>query len=616
MRSLTAVRIIAGSFFGRPHPAPAQIKSFAARAGQRAGQGNQKAKLLFLLIMSYLVLARKYRPASFESVSGQEHVTRTLANAIKRDKVAHAYLFSGPRGVGKTSIARIFAKSLNCQQGPTESPCLQCTNCSEIAEGNSLAVREIDGASHTGVDNVRELIDSFRSLPAPGSRYKIYIIDEVHMLSASAFNALLKSLEEPPPNTVLILATTEAHKIPETVISRCQRFDLRALSVENVEQCLLEIASKEDIDIEPEVLRMIARLSDGSMRDAQSLLDRVQSFCEGRITAAETSQVLGVVEKNVLLELSKAVFSHDVSHVLNTLHQAFSVGLSPAVFLKEFAAHWRELLLAKFGGIDALKQISVSEDLAELLIDQVKDVSNQDLQDLVQLARDGADAALRTAYPKYAIEALLVRMAARSEVKDIGILLGQLRTLLSEGIPAGSKRKSPAQPIARKAAPAPKKKIAAAKSEQKTEPAAITEPAIEKGQATGINWSDFVEFVSEKGAMMLAEHLRRLSVECFSDGVLEAKGPEFSVSALERKDNRDKLFELLQNFSKVSRWSIKISNGLSASQPEPGSLKEVEEKKAKRKKKEKTDNLLSHPKVQVLKKAFPHSTVEGIKLKE
>ncbi|MCB0310377.1 MAG: DNA polymerase III subunit gamma/tau, partial [Bdellovibrionales bacterium] len=200
--------------------------------------------------MSYLVFARKYRPDSFATVSGQEHVTQTLSNAIKRDCVAHAYVFSGPRCVGKTSIARIFAKALNCENGPTATPCLECQNCKEISQGTSLAVREIDGASHNSVDNVRELIDSFRSLPAPGTRYKVYIIDEVHMLSLSAFNALLKSLEEPPPHTVFILATTEPHKIPDTVMSRCQRHDFRSLSLESIQSRLADIAEKESLKID------------------------------------------------------------------------------------------------------------------------------------------------------------------------------------------------------------------------------------------------------------------------------------------------------------------------------------------------------------------------------
>ena len=180
--------------------------------------------------MSYLVLARKYRPSVFASVSGQEHVTRTLANALKRDKVVHAYLFTGPRGVGKTSVSRILSKAINCQNPKDAEPCLECVTCKEIGAATSLAVREIDGASHNSVENVRDLMDSFKSLPPPGYKRKIYIIDEVHMLSISAFNALLKSLEEPPPHTVFILATTDVHKIPETVISRCQRHDFRALS--------------------------------------------------------------------------------------------------------------------------------------------------------------------------------------------------------------------------------------------------------------------------------------------------------------------------------------------------------------------------------------------------
>ena len=221
--------------------------------------------------MSYQVIARKWRPGTFEEVIGQPHATRTLQNAIRMDRIAHAYLFSGARGVGKTSVARILAKVLNCEKGPSPTPCNQCSNCREISHTNSVDVIEIDGASNRGIDNIRELRETVRYRPAKG-RYKVYIIDEVHMLTTEAFNALLKTLEEPPPHVIFIFATTEPHKIPATILSRCQRFDFRRLSLLQIVEHLKRIISQEGADFSEGILYAIAREADGSMRDAQSLL--------------------------------------------------------------------------------------------------------------------------------------------------------------------------------------------------------------------------------------------------------------------------------------------------------------------------------------------------------
>lgn len=577
--------------------------------------------------MSYLVLARKYRPRTFADVVGQEAVTRTLSNAIKRDKVAHAYLFCGPRGVGKTSIARIFAKSLNCMEGPTPEPCGKCATCTEIAEGTSLAVREIDGASHNSVDNVRELIDSFRALPPPGSRFKIYIIDEVHMLSTSAFNALLKSLEEPPPNTVFILATTEPHKIPETVISRCQRHDLRALGSDEVCGCLRGIAEAEKVKVDEGVFRLIARLSEGSMRDAQSLFDRVQSYCEDTITTDEASEVLGVVDKRTLFQLSECVFSHDAAQALSIVQQAFSGGLNPSLFLREFVAHFRELLVAKFGGAKALSRLGLGEEDKVALLRQAEPIGSQDLQDLVQLAREGADEALRSAYPKYALEGLLVRLATRESVKDLAVILGKVKERLT-GKQAGGGTYSAPSGVARKQAASPSTepsetpRVSSPPKERKKSSSAETpsakQPARKEATASapkgGYDWAGFVGHVAKSGQRMLCEQLKRLVVEKFEGGSLAVRGPEFTISYFARTDNKQKLAELLEGFSGQSGWNISLEAGVGAA-PAAESLHEAEKSKAVEARREREDSLRKLPQVENLKSVFPGSEVEAVRFK-
>lgn len=258
--------------------------------------------------MAYLVLARKYRPQTFEEVVGQEHVTRTLKNAISGNRVAHAILFSGPRGTGKTTIARILAKAVNCESGPTPTPCNGCRSCQDITAGRGVDVFEIDGASNNSVDQVRELRDNSRYMPAH-SRYKIYIIDEVHMLSIAAFNALLKTLEEPPAHVLFFFATTEAHKIPITILSRCQRHDLRRIESAAISQHMEDLCRQEAVSLSSGNLWAIARESGGSMRDALSLLDQVLASRDGQIDDEYVMNLLGGMDRQVLYDLSEATFS-------------------------------------------------------------------------------------------------------------------------------------------------------------------------------------------------------------------------------------------------------------------------------------------------------------------
>ena len=318
--------------------------------------------------MSYLVLARKYRPQRFSELVGQEHVARTLTNAIAQNRVHHAFLFTGARGVGKTSAARILAKALSCVKGPTAAPCGVCESCVEIAAGNSVDVVEIDGASNTGVDDVRTLREGVRYLPAKG-RLKIYIIDEVHMLSTSAFNALLKTLEEPPAHVVFIFATTEAHKIPTTILSRTQRYDFKLIPTARLVSHLEGILTAESIPFQPDGLRLLARQAAGSVRDGLSLLDQVIAYVgEATISREIVSEVLGVADRSLLVDLARHVLDRDVAATLRLLAAAVERGLDLGQLARAFLSLLRDIeVVARVGGAELADLIDATPDEIEVL---------------------------------------------------------------------------------------------------------------------------------------------------------------------------------------------------------------------------------------------------------
>lgn len=304
----------------------------------------------------YTVFARKYRPRNFDEVVGQQHCTTTLKNAIARGRVSHAYLFAGPRGVGKTTMARILAKALNCDNGPTPTPCDECTHCKEIFEGNSIDTIEIDGASNRGIDEIRNLRENAMYIPS-SSRYKIYIIDEVHMLTTHAFNALLKTLEEPPPHVVFIFATTQPYKVPRTILSRCQRFNFRRIGFEDILNMLKVIIEKENIKIEENAIKLIARKADGALRDAEGMLDQLVAYSDSLIREEDVRNVLGLPSEDIFFTIQSYIVKGDTKGVLSLIQQITESGISAEELLRGILEHLRLLLLAKLNvNIDVLPE--------------------------------------------------------------------------------------------------------------------------------------------------------------------------------------------------------------------------------------------------------------------
>jgi DNA polymerase-3 subunit gamma/tau len=357
--------------------------------------------------MEYQVSARKHRPMTFAEVTGQTHVVRTLTNALASGRTAHAYLFSGMRGVGKTTMARILAKALNCEKGPTPTPCLTCASCREIGAGTSFDVMEIDGASSNSVDDVREMRETVKTAPARG-RYRVYIIDEVHMLSTAAFNALLKTLEEPPAHVVFVFATTEAHKIPQTILSRCQHFTFRRIPRREVVDTLKRVTAAEGITIDDRSLSALARASDGSLRDALSLLDQAVAFGGKRVEADQLMILLGAVPHELLRSVLEAALARDAAGALKALAAVQDHGCDVRQFCGELMEHARNLLVAKIvpdaGDLIELgpdEQAEIKADAARLTVDHIQELFRIFLQ-----AEDGIRASQ---YPWFVVEMAAVR---------------------------------------------------------------------------------------------------------------------------------------------------------------------------------------------------------------
>ena len=375
-------------------------------------------------VMSYQVLARKWRPQNFEDIVGQGAAAETLKNAISQNRIAHAYLFSGVKGVGKTTTARILAKALNCQEGPTVTPCNDCTSCREITLGQSIDVLEIDAASNRGIDEIRELRASVR-YAAARDPYKVFIIDEVHMLTTEAFNALLKTLEEPPPHVVFILATTELHKVPSTILSRCQHFNFRSISYSAILERLAIMASQEKIEIGERSLSSIATASQGSMRDAQSILDQVISFCGRKVDDGRVLDLLGIIPQQILEEVTTAINDSDTKKMLVLVDQLVTSGRSPQEFVRELLSHFRNLLMVKVVGKDSQLVGLPQGDLERLEVLSAQ-FSEEDLTRFFQLLV-ATDGELRwSVHPRLHLEIGLIRIIQAKRLVAMEELLAVL----------------------------------------------------------------------------------------------------------------------------------------------------------------------------------------------
>jgi len=377
--------------------------------------------------MSYLVLARKWRPQVFEEVVGQRHITQTLQNAISQNRVAHAFLFTGARGVGKTSTARILAKALNCEKGPRINPCNQCTACNEISSGISMDVIEIDGASNRGIDEIRELRENVRYTPAK-SRYKIYIIDEVHMLTREAFNALLKTLEEPPPHIIFVFATTEPHKIPGTILSRCQRYDFKRISMREILGSLKKIIEEEKIQISQRSLLSIAQESEGSLRDAQSLLDQVISYGGKEIRDEDIVDVLGLIDRKILSDTIDAIADKDGDRCMEMIEHVYHYGVDLQHFCRELLQYLRHLILIKVSqhpeGL-----MEVPEEEMESFKRQAEKFDFDQLNHLFNLLLKGEEEMAQSAFPRTMLEMTLIRMATFRPFLAVDDILKKLEAL-------------------------------------------------------------------------------------------------------------------------------------------------------------------------------------------
>lgn len=542
--------------------------------------------------MSYLVLARKWRPQSFADLVGQEHVSQTLGNAIEAGRVHHAFLFTGARGVGKTSAARIFAKALNCERGLSPQPCNECPSCLEIAAGQGVDVFEIDGASNTGVDDIRELRENIRYLPSR-SRHKIFIIDEVHMLSINAFNALLKTLEEPPGHVKFIFATTEPHKIPVTILSRCQRFDFRKIALPRVSARLREIVDAEQIGISDRSLALVARRGEGSMRDALSTLDQVIAFCGETVADEDVQGLLGMVDRRLLLDTVEGVVRRDSRQALDAVRRVDDLGHSYRQFCQELVEVFRALVLCLVLEEPGDQLDVTADELADLQALATSGGVEDHQRALTLLVRTEAELA-GSSLPRLTLEMALVRLAQLPPARDVATLVRKIEDL-ERRLAGNRERVASTAPAPRVPSPAP---------EQEAGPPPKKAEAPAPPAAGGRGWQGLVEHVKGRRPMVgsLLEHGRLLSLELPLLEVGFSAG-SFHLEQVKDAETLAALQELAEAyFGEAVTLKISVVNGEKGQAP-PSLIEERRVQESDRKKRLRED-ALSHPMVKAALDVF------------
>jgi len=511
-------------------------------------------------------LARKYRPSSFADIVGQEHVVRTLENAIRLDRVHHAFLFTGARGVGKTTTARVLARALNCAKGPTATPCGQCSSCTEIAHGTSPDVLEIDGASNGLVDDVRELRENVRYLPAHG-RFKLYIIDEVHMLSTSAFNALLKTLEEPPAHVKFVFATTEPQKIPVTILSRCQRFDFRKVSVKQLTEHLRRILEKEGSALSATALAAIVREAQGSVRDALSLMDQVLSYAGGEVNDATVLEALGAVDRQTLFDCFAAILAKDANRLLKLIAEIDTRGYDLEDFAGLLVEHVRDLLVVKLAREPESSILDRSPGELEALLAQAKDVSSADLQRLFSVLSSVADDTSRSSFPRVSLEMGLLSLFEIEATPSLKTLFERLDSLAAQ---------SPAGGVSAHAGPSgfqPRPVVAGRNDVRRgpdtpAPPKTREAPTAVAGADAPAGWAQVVLRIrAEKPALAsLLEHARLLRFDAQGVEIGYSRSSFYGEAARER-DNRERIERIIrEHFGHAVPLSVQALEETTASQ--------------------------------------------------
>ncbi len=542
--------------------------------------------------MSYLVSARRWRPQTFADLVGQEHIARALTNAIRSNRVAHAFLLTGVRGVGKTTTARLLAKALNCEKGPTPTPCNVCTNCQEITAGTAVDVLEIDGASNTGVDDVREIIENVR-YQAAKSRFKIYIIDEVHMLSNSAFNALLKTLEEPPAHVKFIFATTDPQRLPPTVLSRVQRYDFRRIPLRVVVDRLRQIVAEEKVQISDNALFVLAREGEGSMRDAQSLLDQVLAAGAASISDEELLATLGIADRQLIYDLGDAVIARDAGRALGLVDDVHQHGHDLRRFTRDLLEHFRNLAVAKVTDATLLPDLPGEEQA--LLRRQAERIGLDDCDRAFRVLLATDEEVGRSPYPKLVLEMALIKLAATPAIVPIDDLLTRIDELEMRLRQPGAASAAATQPRSGRepqAAPVRERPVATPNAELEATPAPQPAPTTPPPAAEPTQWDAFVAFVGRERAT-LAHHLGQCEPARLDARGLDICAPKgFYYDYLSRADHTKELEELARRF-----FNSPLSVTLSAAAVANGRVNKDAESRPDRSGAELTDAALGNPTV-------------------